>query len=160
MNKLKVLVDYGNLSIDGKLYFRFTDWQGNQKFELRYWGDDGETPWDNEIKFTRDELQKLYILLIIGLHTPKQQNPIATTKMYGQIVNVYNYFGDVGDTVDFQFTYTSWDGIYKYDLRHWGDKFSDCWKGVRMTEEECKVLIRILDKEFGCKINALKGRLS
>lgn len=159
MNELKILVDYGNLSIDGLLYFRFTDWNGNQKFELRYWGDDGETPWDNEIKLTRDELRKLYLLLFIGLHTPKQPSPIATIKKYGQIVNVYNYFGDVGDTNLFQFTYTSWDSMCKYDLRHWDNNFSDCWRGVRMTEGECKVLLRILDKEFGYKMNALNERL-
>lgn len=149
MDKLKILIDYGNLSPDSLLYFRYTDWCGNQKFELRYWGDNGETPWDNEIKLTKNELKKLHELLKIGINSKKSDSSIATIKKYGKFVKVLNYFGSVGDTIDFQLTYTDWDGVCKYDLRHWEYEFSDCWRGVRMTENECKVLIKILDKEFG-----------
>lgn len=148
MDELEVLIDYGNLSPDSRLYFRFTDWCGTKKFELRYWGYDGTKPFDNEVKFTRSELEQLYYILKKAINSPKSQIPYATMNKCGDFIKIMNYYGDVGETLDFSITYTEWNGVTKYDIRHWEGAFFDCWKGVRMTEEECENFVHILAKEF------------
>lgn len=148
MDELKVLIDYGNLSPDSRLYFRFTDWCGTQKFELRYWGCEGTQPFDNEVKFTRKELQELYYILKDALCTPKASIPFFVTKKENTFVKILNYYGEIKGWTNFQVTYTSWNDVEKYDIRHWEENFSDCWKGVRMTEEECENFVHILAKEF------------
>lgn len=147
--KLEVLKDFGKLSLNGYIYFRLTNWQGNIMYELRGWKENGKKPFENDVKFSEAELKLLYDLLKTGVNTRKSKSPIHILKKKSSVAKVYNYFGELNKGISRQFTYTDWGYGLKYDIRHWELDFSDCWQGVRMSEEECLHLISILKNEFG-----------
>ena len=140
--KLEILKDFGKLSLDGYMYFRLTNWCGHIMYELRGWKEDGEKPFDNDIKFSQNELKQLYNLLKIGINAPKADVPIRIIKKGNRVVKIFNYFGEFDKGLKRQLTYTDWGYGLKYDIRHWEQDFSDCWQGIRLSEEECISLIK------------------
>ena len=148
--ELKVVKDFGKLSTDGYVYFRITNYCGNILYDIRGWRNHGETPFDVGIKLNAVELVRLYFLLRKAIKETIPKKPIHTLIKNGTEIKIYNYFGDVtSQGITLQFTYTQWGEYgYKYDLRHWEAGFSDCWDGVRMTDDECFSLFKILEKEF------------
>lgn len=147
--KLKVLKDYGKLSLDGYMYFRLTDWCGNILYDLRGWKENGTKPFDNEVKFAKEELEHLHSLLKLAINAAKPEIPLYVLKKGNRIVKVFNHFGELDCGIKMQFTYADWGYGSKYDIRYWEENFSDCWHGVRLSKEECINLIKILEKEFG-----------
>ena len=147
--KLEIIKDYGKLSLNGYMYFRLTNWCGNIMYEIRGWKEDGEIPFDNDIKFTKQEHRHLYSLLKNAINTTKLKTPARVMKKGGTVVKIFNHFGEIDSQgVVRQFTYSDWGYGSKYDFRYWEQNYTDCWQGVRLTEEECVNLVKILEREF------------
>lgn len=151
--KFKILNDYGALSEYGEVYFRYIDWNGYKKYDLRRWSEDGEEPFKG-ITFSREELEKLYQLLQEGMGTVasfKPKMPIETVKLGKATAKILIEFGSFGENGDMskQLNYMDWGHGAKFDIRPWADDYSVCGKGVTLTETECIKLKEIIESEFG-----------
>ena len=45
---------------------------------------------------------------------------------------------------NYLFSYTDWDCSKKYDFHPWYNNYTECDKGIRLTEDECSGLFAIL----------------
>lgn len=147
MNELHIIEDYGTLSVNSYVRFALSEYKGKSSFELRYWWDGH--PQKNCIKFSKNSLEQLYIILKTAINTPKSDSPIRTEIICGSTVHILNKFGSFCSyNSTYDVTYTQWDGRNKYDIRYWDGSISELPKGIRLTEEECFNFVRLLDKEF------------
>ena len=55
----EILKDYGSLSLSGDVYFRYINWNGHKKYDLRRWREYGDEP-AKGLTLTEEEIEKLY----------------------------------------------------------------------------------------------------
>ena len=151
--KFKILNDYGSLGGSDSTYFRFIDWNGFEKYDIRRWSEDGTEPFKG-ITLNEDELETLYDLLEKALHTSKNKNPIHTVKLGKATAKILNTFGSFAESGDLskQLNYISWGYGAKYDLRPWSEDFSVCGKGLTLTEAQCQKLLELIGEVVGNNI--------
>ena len=107
----------------------------------------------NAIRFTKEDIPILCNLLEAGLKAPKSDLPLIVTKINGTQVKIFNTFGYFGAAFKtYEFTYTEWDGSKKYDFHPWYNDYTQCDKGIRLTEEECLELLAVLKFQTTYKI--------
>lgn len=99
----------------------------------------------NAVRFRIGKIRDLYNLLEIGLKTPKSDTAILTTKINGTQVRILNHFGTFdAEYKNYLFTFTDWGCSEKYDFHPWYNNYTECDKGIRLTEDECRELLTIL----------------
>lgn len=99
----------------------------------------------NAIRFKIEKIRDLYNLIEIGLKTPKSDTSILTTRINGTQVRILNYFGTFNaEFKNYLFTFTDWGNSEKYDFHPWYNNYTECDKGIRLTEDECRELLTIL----------------
>ena len=150
--EFKILKDYGALSEYGDVYFRYIDWNGYEKYDLRRWSDDGEEPYKG-ITISEEELETFYQLLQEGTETittftPRM--PLKTVKLGKATAKFLIEFGSFGENGNMsrQLNYIDWGHGAKFDIRPWNDDHSACGKGVTLAKSECEKLKEILETEF------------
>ena len=121
------------------------DRQCSHLFEIAKLKANNESYAYNAVRFRVEKLKELHDLLTLGLNTPKSEIPIRTTKINGTQVKILNYFGTFNaEYKNYQFMYTDWDCSEKYDFHTWHADYTQCEKGIRLTEEECSELLTAL----------------
>lgn len=132
------------LSEKGDIVFRI-DRYNSSLFEIAKLKDDGESSAYNAVRFGLDKLNELCKLVELGLKTKKSDIAMLTTKINGTQVRILNKFGLFNaEYHDYLFSYTDWGGSDKYDFHPWYNNYTECDKGIRLTEEECSELLAIL----------------
>lgn len=139
------------LNKNGDIVFRLDRYDENL-FEIAKLKNSTESYAYNAVRFKKENIKKLYDLLEIGLQTPKSTTPVITTNINGSTVRILNLFGnfDAGYRT-YQFAYTDWEGSEKYDFHPWYNNYTECDKGIRLTEDECSTLVAILKMWFYLK---------
>lgn len=153
--KIKVLVE---LSKTRKASYQLSliRWNSSgEKYDLRKWGDDGNTPYKG-ITMNRNELQNLYNILKDIRIDNDDLSVYKKTKVGSIDVTIYEVFGEYKSRGELKgyVTYTSWNGTPKIDVRGWNEDFSKCSKGVTLSEKEKNVLVNYLKKEFEVKLSS------
>ena len=140
------------LSEHSNIVFR-PDRYDTSLFEIAKLKPDGESYAYNAVRFKKEKVEDLYSLLMKGLFLPKNPSPFVSTQINGTTVRIVNYLGEFNtEYKTYKFTYTEWDGSEKYDFRVWYNNYTECDKGMRLTEDECFNLALFLKRNFDCKI--------
>lgn len=133
-----------HLNKNKDIVFRL-DRQNPHLFEIARLKPDNESYAYNAVRFRVEKIKELYDLLELGLNTPKSKTSIRTTKINGTQVRILNYFGTFeAEYKNYQFTYTDWNCSVKYDFHSWYNDYTECDKGIRLTEDECCELLMTL----------------
>ena len=126
---------------NGEIVFRL-DRQHSNLLEIAKLKNDNESYAYNAVRFGFDKLEELYKLLELGLKSPKSEIALRATRINGTQVRILNYFGTFNaDYKSYLFTYTDWDCSEKYDFHPWYNNYTECDKGIRLTEDECYNLL-------------------
>ena len=121
------------------------DRQHSHLFEIAKLKSNNESYAYNAVRFGFEKLEELYNLLEIGLKSPKSDVAIHTTRINGTQVKILNYFGTFEtEYKNYHFTYTDWGCSEKYDFHPWYNNYTECDKGIRLTEDECSELLMVL----------------
>lgn len=139
---------------NSSLELRLIKWNSSVKYDLRRWGENGTKPYKG-VTFTEGEIKKLLPILKEGKAKNKSMTPRHKVSLGAGEAIIYEVFGEYKKTnsKSGKVTYTSWGSAPKYDIRSWALDFSNCGKGVTLTESECDSLIAILTKELGSSTN-------
>lgn len=149
----EILKDYGSLSLSGDVYFRYINWNGHKKYDLRRWREYGDEP-AKGLTLTEEEIEKLYSLLVDGLSAlsiSRPRMPLSSVKVGKATAKFLINLGSFGESGNLtkQLNYIDWGHGAKFDVRPWNEDLSICGKGVTLTEGECEKLKEIFEDEFG-----------
>ena len=139
---------------NSSLELRLIKWNSTVKFDLRHWGENGTKPYKG-VTFSEGEIKALLPILKEGKSKNKGLTPRYRVSLGAGEAVIYEVFGEYKKTnsKSGKVTYTSWGSSPKYDIRTWSLDFSNCGKGVTLTESECDSLIAVLTKELGSTVN-------
>lgn len=151
MVRFSRICEYGSLSEYGdNPQFNLIDWNGYRKYDLRRWDNTNTQPYKG-VTFDEEDLDYLLESLHIATELPKKSTPVRVVpcgKVTAKILDVYGTIPNSGDWPK-QITYTDWGHGPKYDLRPWSPDYTQCGKGIALTEAECMRLIEILSEILG-----------
>lgn len=125
-------------------------WGNNDlKYDLRKWGNDGNTPYKG-ITFDKNELEKVYRILSRLPDLDENLSIYKKVKVGSIDATIYSILGEFKSNSKMKgyVTFMSWGGSPKLDIRCWNKDFSICSKGVTLSEKEKNILISCLNNEF------------
>ncbi len=120
------------------------------KYDLRRWGEDGQTPYKG-ITFNKDELEQVFTILKKAKAKTKSSKPFKIVELGNAQAAIYDDFGSFkgSSSMESKITYTAWGSSPKYDLRPWSEGFEKCGKGITLSESECDTFLTLMKAELG-----------
>lgn len=130
--------------------FTLTEWGGHLRYDLRKWTENGEP--GKGITLTKEELEKLYNALSRFDFDRQYHNAIRQRKIKNSTVTFYCLIAELSTSSaknliwQKEVNLIDWGIGTRVDFRKWTNDYLQPGKGIRISLNELKVLMRMISE--------------